>query len=99
MIHAPGSEAPVRAQQFRERLARRSRAQSTSFDVDWLVTRHLVRSIHHASRTYARGLLLDVGCGGQPYRLIFQPFVEHYVGVDTPASTLSRVDASALASD
>lgn len=79
-------------------LARKSSARSTCLDVDWLVTRHLLKSLRHASEKYARGVLLDVGCGGQPYRALFQPHVERYVGVDTPASVRSRVDAAAVAS-
>ena len=98
MVQVAESDAPVCAEDYKERLARKSCARTTAFDAHWLVTRHLLRSIRHASATYAKGLLLDVGCGGRPYEPIFQPFVERYTGVDTPASTLSRVDAGALAS-
>ncbi len=33
-----------------------------------------------------KGLLLDLGCGSQPYRKIIEPFVERYVGFDYPAA-------------
>jgi SAM-dependent methyltransferase len=88
----------VRAKDYKERLARKSSARATPFDVDWLVTRHLVQSLRHASASYASGLLLDVGCGGRPYEPLFEPYVERYTGIDTPASTLSRADAAAVAS-
>jgi SAM-dependent methyltransferase len=32
--------------------------------------------------TYARGKLLDVGCGSKPYWPLFRTNVEHYIGVD-----------------
>jgi len=89
--------APVRARDYKERLARKSCARTTPFDIDWLVTRHLVQSLRHASEAYASGLLLDVGCGGRPYETMFQSYVEGYTGVDTPASTLSRADTAAVA--
>jgi SAM-dependent methyltransferase len=92
------SSAPVRAEDYRELLARKSSSRSSPFAVDWLISRHLVRSIRHASATYARGLLLDVGCGGRPHESIFRPYVDRYIGVDTPASTLSRFDVAAVAS-
>lgn len=33
---------------------------------------------------YARGDLLDVGCGSQPYRDIFSRNVKRYIGIDLP---------------
>ena len=34
---------------------------------------------------YAHGLVLDVGCGGQPYRKMFSQ-IEFYVGMDLPSN-------------
>ena len=33
---------------------------------------------------YARGKLVDLGCGIKPYKEIFSPFIESYYGVDYP---------------
>ena len=30
----------------------------------------------------ASGVLLDYGCGGQPYKLIFEPYITKYIGAD-----------------
>lgn len=31
---------------------------------------------------FARGVLLDYGCGGQPYRKVFSPCISQYIGAD-----------------
>jgi SAM-dependent methyltransferase len=98
MSHGTRSSAPIRAEDYLERHARKSSSRPSPFAVDWLINRHLMRSIRHASATHARGLLLDVGCGGRPHESIFLPYVDRYIGVDTPASALSRVDVAAIAS-
>lgn len=51
---------------------------------------HLIshQSLHEAMAaraSYARGLLLDVGCGGEPYREMFSQ-VRRYIGVDLPSN-------------
>lgn len=94
----PRSNVPIRAEDYPERLVRKSSSRPSPFDVDWLVSRHLTRSIRHAGATYARGLLLDVGCGGRPYESVLRPYVHRYIGVDTPASTFSQFDVAAVAS-
>src|SRR6476469_6952408 len=81
----PRSNVPIRAEDYPERLVRKSSSRPSPFDVDWLVSRHLTRSIRHAGATYARGLLLDVGCGGRPYESVLRTYVDRYIGVDTPA--------------
>jgi SAM-dependent methyltransferase len=56
---------------------------------------HLVYAIHetvfrHAAKTYARGSLLDIGCGRKPLAPIFEPFVTRHIGIDhgeTPHGT------------
>jgi SAM-dependent methyltransferase len=35
---------------------------------------------------YARGRLLDYGCGGQTYRNLFQDSIDHYIGADVAAA-------------
>lgn len=33
------------------------------------------------------GTLVDFGCGSMPYREIYEPLVNHYIGVDLPGNT------------
>jgi SAM-dependent methyltransferase len=51
---------------------------------NWLERRHHLRLIEHAAQAYARGTLLDVGCGTKPYAELFTPYVESYIGLDLP---------------
>ncbi len=48
------------------------------------VARRFLRLVLHAQRNLAVGSLLDIGCGGKPYRELFNR-VERYVGIDLPA--------------
>jgi SAM-dependent methyltransferase len=53
---------------------------------------HSIRtSIEHAAR-YARGVLLDIGCGRKPYASLFRGRIEHYVGIDIDLSSGKAVD-------
>ena len=36
------------------------------------------------AQKYARGVLIDIGCGRQPYKKELLPFIEKYIGVDHP---------------
>jgi SAM-dependent methyltransferase len=45
----------------------------------------------HAVRA-VRGTLLDYGCGGQPYRALFAPYIERYIGADVVAATGIQLD-------
>jgi SAM-dependent methyltransferase len=38
------------------------------------------------SRIYAKGRMLDVGCGTKPYREVFADAVEEHIGIDYPSS-------------
>ena len=38
------------------------------------------------AKKYAKGKLLDMGCGSKPYELIFSDVVDKYVGIDLPPS-------------
>ena len=38
--------------------------------------------LEYAAGRYARGRLLDVGCGSKPWRGLFAPHVDHHVGID-----------------
>jgi SAM-dependent methyltransferase len=51
--------------------------------------RHHLRS----NANYARGWLLDIGCGSKPYRDLFQ--VERYTGIDFPLTDQGAIDVYA----
>jgi len=40
----------------------------------------------------ASGVLLDYGCGGQPYRELFSRYVSQYIGADIAAAAGTRLD-------
>jgi len=66
------------------------------FSKNWLVHKLGEKYIGEASR-YARGSLLDVGCGEKPYHHIYSHHVRSYIGVDLPEGNSSAdVHADAL---
>jgi SAM-dependent methyltransferase len=71
----------------------------TASDFNWLAKRQVGNAIAVAAGRYARGRLLDVGCGEKPYRDVFAPYVAEHVGVDHPESphALDHVDVLATA--
>lgn len=62
-----------------------------------LVTRRLVAEIA-ASRGFASGTLLDIGCGTKPYAPLFRGQVTRHVGVDMPGCPHPGRAADAFAS-
>lgn len=59
----------------------------TPLDPLWIAKRSLRRALAHAA-PHASGDLLDVGCGGKPYRALFAG-ASRYVGIERPG-TLSK---------
>jgi SAM-dependent methyltransferase len=52
----------------------------------YIVLSRLYAWLEEEAVSYAKGVLLDYGCGGQPYRTLFQSRVTEYIGADvTPA--------------
>lgn len=66
---------------------------------NWLVYHVGDRALGAALRRFARGKLLDVGCGPKPYARLTRGRVDRHVGVDHPGSQhgLKAVDAAASA--
>lgn len=52
---------------------------------NWLARRRIIEALEQARR-HARGRLLDVGCGTQPFAPVLAGSVEESVGVDLPGS-------------
>jgi ubiquinone/menaquinone biosynthesis C-methylase UbiE len=66
---------------------------------NWLVHRIHDSALSLALQQYARGILLDIGCGEQPYRAMTKDVVSQHFGLDHPESLhgKSRVDVLATA--
>jgi SAM-dependent methyltransferase len=52
----------------------------------WLIASRQVAAYEAALRRYARGTLLDMGCGYVPYFEVYRPFVDENVCVDWESS-------------
>lgn len=46
--------------------------------VQWI----LQRSLRDRARKHLRGRLVDIGCGGKPYRDLLAPYVDQHIGID-----------------
>jgi SAM-dependent methyltransferase len=83
-----------------ENVERLSDCQAGVEDPSYLHLRSLFADLKHAS-SYARGRLLDIGCGNKPYAGMFASRVSEHVGCDVVQSSKRRVDiicpATALA--
>ncbi len=78
-----GASERERSEEWRVR-ERRTHATTSWRDADYLSMRILLRDLCDC-RSYARGRLLDIGCGNQPYRELFVPLVREYIGLDREA--------------
>jgi SAM-dependent methyltransferase len=65
---------------------------------NWLIMEIVDSNLERALRGYARGHLLDIGCGEQPYRAMAEPFITAYTGLDHPESLHDTRDAQILGS-
>jgi SAM-dependent methyltransferase len=65
---------------------------------DYLHRRYLVEGIAEACEKYAKGRLIDIGCGNKPYRALM-PQVTDYVGCDVVQSSKQCVDILCEATD
>jgi SAM-dependent methyltransferase len=46
----------------------------------------LFPDLEELGRRYGRGVLVDLGCGNQPFLSYFQPYITHYIGLDPDRS-------------
>jgi SAM-dependent methyltransferase len=57
--------------------------QKISYFSEIKITRSNIYShILNAAKQYAKGDLIDLGCGTKPYELVFTPYINSYFGVD-----------------
>src|SRR5882724_11368463 len=52
----------------------------------YIVLSQLNKWVAASAASAACGVLLDYGCGGQPYKLIFAPYIKKYIGADVVAA-------------
>jgi len=58
----------------------------------FIVLSLLHRWLAEIAVSHARGVLLDFGCGGQPYRQLFLPHISTYVGADVSQASGVTLD-------
>jgi SAM-dependent methyltransferase len=66
---------------------------------DFLVMHYLVRDLKRIITTYAKGKVLDIGCGNKPYEDIFTGKIETYIGCDVIQSNKKKVDVICTATE
>jgi SAM-dependent methyltransferase len=49
---------------------------------NWVIHEIMINFIAECSGKFARGTLVDIGCGMKPYKKFFDPYVERYIGID-----------------
>lgn len=58
-----------------------------------IARQYLLRGLTCAAGKYARGRLIDLGCGDKPYEPLFRPYVSSYFGVDFSTTFLDHATA------
>ncbi|MFC1977613.1 class I SAM-dependent methyltransferase [Chloroflexota bacterium] len=54
------------------------------FNPVYIERKKIMEGLEDAARRYAKGKLVDLGCGIKPYKNIFAPYCDSYFGVDHP---------------
>ena len=61
-------------------------------DIYYLSYMPLFRDLSYSANKYAKGSLLDIGCGNKPYEEMFNENIDKYTGCDVVQSSLNKVD-------
>ena len=76
------------------------------FSIDWRLTHsYIIATLQLraviASGRYAKGMLLDVGCGNKPFLHVFKNKIKRHIGIDLPSTRHinSEIDAFASGDD
>jgi SAM-dependent methyltransferase len=73
-------------------LGRLNSTEIKSYNKDYLVYYFLYESIQNAIGKYAKGSLLDIGCGNKPYAQWLNPYISKHLGCDIVQSSENSVD-------
>lgn len=82
-----------------ENLERLSTVNVTFKNPYYLTYRFLFKNIDNAINQYAKGSVLDIGCGNKPYKNLFELKSEKYIGCDIIQSDKNEVDIICPATD
>lgn len=66
---------------------------------DYIVMHFLIRDLRYAISKFAKGSILDVGCGNKPYESLFNTGDDMYIGCDVIQSSENKVDIICKATD
>lgn len=76
-----------------ENIARLEKVQNIGkSNINYLVYLSFHRDLQNAINNYAKGKLLDIGCGNKPYEIWCKNYVSEYIGCDIVQSSANRVD-------
>lgn len=63
-----------------------------SSNINYLVYLSFHRDLFNAIQKYAKGKLLDIGCGNKPYEKWFEGKISEYIGCDVVQSSANKVN-------
>ena len=71
------------------------------FEKDWLVQKIAREALQKALAEFARGRMIDIGCGGKPYVTLAERYVTEHVGLDQPGTSCygTKADLESTAYD
>lgn len=75
-----------------DKLSRASSWRISSKHPHYIHYYFLIRDIREALEKYAKGDLLDLGCGNKPYEELYRPLTASQIGCDVIQSDMNRVD-------
>ena len=75
-----------------ENVERLTDTSITKFNLNYLHYKPFHRDLYNAIKKYAKGTVLDIGCGNKPYEKAFGNQISKYVGCDIIQSHLQKVD-------
>jgi ubiquinone/menaquinone biosynthesis C-methylase UbiE len=82
-----------------ENLPRLNSWQIKSKDPQYIHLYFLMQDIKQAIENYAKGYILDVGCGNKPYEEWYKPITNQQIGCDVAQSNNNKVDVICLATN
>ncbi|RYD77387.1 MAG: SAM-dependent methyltransferase [Sphingobacteriales bacterium] len=82
-----------------ENLPRFSNWKIKTKDPHYIHLYFLVKDIKYAIDKYAKGHILDLGCGNKPYEEFYKPVTEKQIGCDAIQSDKNKVDVICLVTD